>query len=205
MTHSGSSDAPQSPRCHLCGARRSHPPGDPGAAGARRGHGDRARRAVRDQPARHLQASQGAGERRPDLARARCAAAAVPARGATARAGDRMAGELSPVLGSELPATRHVARRVAGQTEQAEQAKTQVTGVLMSTQAQVTVTTPSDREIMMARAFDAPRSVVFDCYTKPELLKRWLHGPGGWLRSICDTDLRVGGAFRWVWRHVESG
>jgi uncharacterized protein YndB with AHSA1/START domain len=75
----------------------------------------------------------------------------------------------------------------------------------MSTQAQVTVTTPSDREIMMARAFDAPRSVVFDCYTKPELLKRWLHGPGGWLLTICDTDLRVGGTFRWVWRHAESG
>ena len=36
------------------------------------------------------------------------------------------------------------------------------------------VTTPSGREIAMTRVFDAPRRLVFDAYTKPELLKRWL-------------------------------
>jgi uncharacterized protein YndB with AHSA1/START domain len=70
----------------------------------------------------------------------------------------------------------------------------------MKTVANLEVTTPSDREIMLRRAFDAPRSLVFDCYTKPELLKRWLTGPDGWSLAVCDNDLRVGGAFRWVWR-----
>lgn len=68
------------------------------------------------------------------------------------------------------------------------------------TAATLNVTTPSDREIMMTRVFDAPRRMVFDCYTKPELLKRWLTGPEGWSLAVCDNDLTVGGAFRWVWR-----
>lgn len=41
------------------------------------------------------------------------------------------------------------------------------------------VTTPSDREIAMTRVFDAPRKLVFDAFTRPELLKRWLLGPPG--------------------------
>ena len=41
------------------------------------------------------------------------------------------------------------------------------------------VTTPSDQEIQITRLFDAPRQLVFDAYTKPELLKRWLFGPDG--------------------------
>jgi uncharacterized protein YndB with AHSA1/START domain len=70
----------------------------------------------------------------------------------------------------------------------------------MKTVANLQVTMPSDREIMLTRVFDAPRSLVFDCYTKPELLKRWLTGPDGWSLAVCDNDLKVGGAFRWVWR-----
>jgi uncharacterized protein YndB with AHSA1/START domain len=58
------------------------------------------------------------------------------------------------------------------------------------------VTTPSAREIMMTRGFDAPRGMVFDCLTKPELLKRWGLGPRGWSLVVCDIDLRVGG--RWL-------
>jgi uncharacterized protein YndB with AHSA1/START domain len=74
----------------------------------------------------------------------------------------------------------------------------------MKAAANLKVTTPSDREIAMTRVFDAPRSLVFDCYTRPELLKRWLHGPDGWLLVVCDNDLRVGGAFRWVWRKADG-
>ncbi len=62
------------------------------------------------------------------------------------------------------------------------------------------VDTPSDREIRITRDFDAPRPLVFDCWTKPELLKRWLTGPPGWSFVVCDVDLRVGGAYRFVWR-----
>jgi uncharacterized protein YndB with AHSA1/START domain/effector-binding domain-containing protein len=61
------------------------------------------------------------------------------------------------------------------------------------------VTTPTEREIVMTRVFDAPRSLVFDAFTKPDLLKRWF-GPRGWSLVVCEVDLRVGGGFRFVLR-----
>jgi uncharacterized protein YndB with AHSA1/START domain len=61
------------------------------------------------------------------------------------------------------------------------------------------ITTPTDREIVMTRAFDAPRRLVFDALTKPELVRRWLLGPDGWTMPVCEIDLRVGGAYRYVW------
>lgn len=67
------------------------------------------------------------------------------------------------------------------------------------------VTTPSDREIAMTRVFDAPRQLVFDAHTKPELVKRWLLGPPGWSMPVCEMDVRVGGKYRWVWRHDTNG
>jgi uncharacterized protein YndB with AHSA1/START domain len=62
------------------------------------------------------------------------------------------------------------------------------------------VTTPSDREIAMTRVFDAPRDLVFDAWTKPELLKRWLGLLPGWTFPVCEVDLKVGGKYRYVWR-----
>lgn len=62
------------------------------------------------------------------------------------------------------------------------------------------VTTPSEREIGMTRVFDAPRRLVFDAWTKPELIKRWLGVRAGWSMVVCEVDLRVGGAYRYVWR-----
>jgi uncharacterized protein YndB with AHSA1/START domain len=70
----------------------------------------------------------------------------------------------------------------------------------MKTIGSLTVSTPSDREIVMTREFDAPRELVFDAYTKPELLKRWLGVFGGWTMAECEVDLRVGGSYRYVWR-----
>jgi len=67
------------------------------------------------------------------------------------------------------------------------------------------VTTPSDREITMTRVFDAPRTLVFDAHTKPELVKQWLLGPPGWSMPVCEMDVRVGGTYRWVWRHDRNG
>src|SRR5438477_10052042 len=61
-----------------------------------------------------------------------------------------------------------------------------------------------DHEIADTREFDAPRSMVFDAYTKPELLKRWLLGPDGWSLIVCDVDLRVGGKYRWVWEKARQ-
>jgi len=66
------------------------------------------------------------------------------------------------------------------------------------------VTTPSDREIVMTRVFAAPRKLVFDAWTKPELVRRWLLGPPGWTMPMCEIDLRVGGAYRHVWRNAKG-
>jgi uncharacterized protein YndB with AHSA1/START domain len=68
----------------------------------------------------------------------------------------------------------------------------------------VEVTTPSDREIRVTRVFDAPRQLVWDCHTKPELAKRWLLGPPGWSMPECEIDLRVGGHYRYLWRHPDG-
>ena len=65
-----------------------------------------------------------------------------------------------------------------------------------------TVTTPSDREIRMTRLFDAPRHLVFEAMTKPEHVKRWWGRLGdGYSVPVCEIDLRVGGAWRFVNRH----
>jgi uncharacterized protein YndB with AHSA1/START domain len=65
------------------------------------------------------------------------------------------------------------------------------------------VSTPTDREIVLTRVFDAPRHLVFDAFTKPELLKRWF-GPRGWSLVVCEIDLRVGGTFRFVLRSPDG-
>ncbi len=65
------------------------------------------------------------------------------------------------------------------------------------------ITTPGDREIVMTRVFDAPRTLVYDAFSKPELLKRWF-GPRGWSLEVCDVDLRIGGGFRFVLRGPEG-
>jgi uncharacterized protein YndB with AHSA1/START domain len=67
------------------------------------------------------------------------------------------------------------------------------------------VTPSGDREIVITRLFDAPRGLVFDALTKPELIRRWLLGPGGWSMTVCTVDLRVGGAYRYVLRNDRNG
>ena len=67
------------------------------------------------------------------------------------------------------------------------------------------VTTPSDRDIVITRLFDAPRHLVFEAMTKPEHVRRWW----GCLDerysvTVCEIDLRVGGAWRFVGRGPEG-
>jgi uncharacterized protein YndB with AHSA1/START domain len=56
-----------------------------------------------------------------------------------------------------------------------------------------------DRELTVARTFNAPAHIVFDAWTKPELLKRWW-APKSFGVSLfaCEQDLRVGGAYRFA-------
>ena len=64
---------------------------------------------------------------------------------------------------------------------------------------QLTVTALGDLEIVMTRTFDAPRSLVFDAWTKPELLQQWLGIVGGFTMPVCEVDLCVGGSYRYEW------
>jgi uncharacterized protein YndB with AHSA1/START domain len=60
-----------------------------------------------------------------------------------------------------------------------------------------TITTPTDRKIVITRAFDASRADVFDAWTKPKHVTRWWD-PSGVPLAVCEIDLRPNGAFRWV-------
>jgi uncharacterized protein YndB with AHSA1/START domain len=65
--------------------------------------------------------------------------------------------------------------------------------------------TRGEREIVMTREFNAPRRLLFDAFTKPELVKQWLLGPPGWSMPVCEIDLKVGGKYRYVWRQDSDG
>src|SRR5213595_1152665 len=66
------------------------------------------------------------------------------------------------------------------------------------------LTTPGEQELVMTRSFDAPRQLVFDAHTKPDLVRRWLLGPPGWTMPVCEIDLRVGGRYRYVWDSADG-
>jgi uncharacterized protein YndB with AHSA1/START domain len=66
------------------------------------------------------------------------------------------------------------------------------------------VSPSGDQEIVMSRVFNAPRELVFDSLTNLALLKRWFGVFAGWALAVCEVDLKVGGAFRFVWRNSDG-
>jgi uncharacterized protein YndB with AHSA1/START domain len=76
--------------------------------------------------------------------------------------------------------------------------------VIANHKAATTLTTPSDREIVVTRVVDAPRRLVFEVFTNPEHVPQWMTGPDGWTMLICEIDLRMGGAWRFVWRSADG-
>jgi len=66
------------------------------------------------------------------------------------------------------------------------------------------LSTPSEREIVSERIFDAPRERVFAAYTDPELIARWW-GPRGTSTSVEQMDVRAGGVWRFVIRNDSDG
>ena len=67
---------------------------------------------------------------------------------------------------------------------------------MMTGNITVTITTPSDREAVVTREFNAPAALVFEAVTKADLIKRW-YGQAGFL-DACESDPRVGGAWRFA-------
>ena len=60
-----------------------------------------------------------------------------------------------------------------------------------------TVTLPSDTQILITREFDAPKELVWQAWTTPELVRRWWHANRGEM-TVCEIDLRVGGKWRYA-------
>ena len=69
---------------------------------------------------------------------------------------------------------------------------------------ETTITTPSDREVEIARTFDGPRDLVYEVWTSPEHVPHWMLGPDGWTMPVCEMDLRPGGSWRHVWRKADG-
>jgi uncharacterized protein YndB with AHSA1/START domain len=74
----------------------------------------------------------------------------------------------------------------------------------MTTASTLQLTTPSDREIVITRVFNAPLRLVSECFCRPELLKRWLLGPPGWEMIECVVANKVGDRYRFVWRNAQG-
>ena len=69
--------------------------------------------------------------------------------------------------------------------------------VAMTSSGTAVVTLPADTQILITREFDAPKHLVYRAWTTPDLVKRWWHANRG-TATICEIDLRVGGAWRYV-------
>ena len=67
------------------------------------------------------------------------------------------------------------------------------------------VSAPSDREVLVKRSFDAPVNLVWQAYTDPALMRRWLTAMPGWTMPVCEMTTQVGGTYRWRWRNEENG
>lgn len=66
------------------------------------------------------------------------------------------------------------------------------------------VSTPSDQEVLIKRSFDAPVNLVWQAYTEPDLMRRWLTAMPGWSMPVCEMTTDVGGKYRWRWRDDEN-
>jgi uncharacterized protein YndB with AHSA1/START domain len=74
----------------------------------------------------------------------------------------------------------------------------------MKNSGKLKLTTPADREIVLTRVFDAPRHLVIQALSQPELVKRWMLGPPGWSMTVCELDMKPGGTYRHVWRNTDG-
>jgi uncharacterized protein YndB with AHSA1/START domain len=68
-----------------------------------------------------------------------------------------------------------------------------------------TYATPGEREVVITRVVDAPRRLVFEAFTNPVHVPKWLTGPEGMTMPVCEIDLRPGGRWRYVYRLPDGG
>lgn len=66
------------------------------------------------------------------------------------------------------------------------------------------ITTPTDTTIVLTRAFKAPRHLVWEAFTAPDKMKRWMLPPPGMTLSVCEVEPRVGGTLKLAWKTAEA-
>ena len=66
------------------------------------------------------------------------------------------------------------------------------------------ITTPTDSTIVLIRAFNAPRRLVWEAMLTPDRMRRWMLPPPGWTMTVCECEPRVGGALTLVWKSEEA-
>jgi uncharacterized protein YndB with AHSA1/START domain len=74
---------------------------------------------------------------------------------------------------------------------------------MQATSGTAVVTLQSDTEVLITRAFNAPKHLVYKAYTTPELVRRWWAGRRGQM-TVAEIDLRVGGMYRYVMTSSEG-
>lgn len=94
---------------------------------------------------------------------------------------------------------------VAAQLENLDELLANLSGGGTKKMKPAEVSTPSDREVLVKRSFDAPVALVWRAYTEPDLMRRWLTAMPGWTMPVCEMTTDVGGKYRWRWRHEENG
>jgi uncharacterized protein YndB with AHSA1/START domain len=68
-----------------------------------------------------------------------------------------------------------------------------------------TVERKSEREVVITRTFNAPARLVFEAWTKPELMRRWWVPKSSGLALLsCEMDVRTGGTYRFVFPHPSA-
>ena len=66
------------------------------------------------------------------------------------------------------------------------------------------ISTPTDTTIVLTRTFDAPRRLVWEAMTDPVKMRRWMLPPPGWTLTVCECEVRVGGALRLAWKSADA-
>jgi uncharacterized protein YndB with AHSA1/START domain len=66
------------------------------------------------------------------------------------------------------------------------------------------VSTPTDTTVVLTRTFDAPRRLVWEAFTVPATMRRWMLPPPGWTLAVCECEPRTAGALRLVWKGEDA-
>ena len=62
------------------------------------------------------------------------------------------------------------------------------------------IATPTDTTIIMTRTFSAPRRLVWEALFTPDKMARWMLPPPGWMLTVCECEVRVGGLLYEAWK-----